>query len=256
MQNATLQLEKGKTATDFEPYSKTIKKEYLRSDYTWYGKKAIFNGDSILELPYNWGKQMCKELGIVYKENKAIGGSTLAEWGNTGTAPKDRTPLISRYNQMTTDADIVFISIGTNDWAYTWANIGTDSDTVNTTFKGCLHSMIKDMLDIYIGKVIVFVTPIKRNTPNDKNGFDKTLEDYANAIIDVCGQYGIPVLDMFHNCPLNPSIATQQAEFFDGSKNATEGYTNLYNDTTHPNYYGAKIQARCAIGFMNSLYIF
>ena len=107
---------------------------------------------------------------------------------------------------------------------------------------------------MYPQKIIVFVTPIKRGAdPKHKNGNGNTLEDFADAILDVCGQYGIPTLDMFRTCPLNPSIASQQALYFDGSKNDALGYANLYNDTTHPNVYGAKVQARTAIGFVKSI---
>ena len=256
------QLEKGSVKTEYEEYKRIINPIYLddericiESTYKTLlaGKTIVFNGDSILELPYNWGKTFCEYFGA-NQVNYAIGGSTLAEYGNTGEEPKDRTPLIKRYQSMETNAEVVFISIGTNDWCYSWADIGTDSDEVTTTFKGALHSLCKGLLDMYIGKLVIFVTPIKRCTPNKTNGFDRTLEDYADAIIDVCSQYGFPVIDMFRTCPLNPSIATQQARFFDGSLNSEEGYNNLYNDDTHPNIYGAKVQARTAIGAFKSLY--
>ncbi len=65
---------------------------------------------------------------------------------------------------------------------------------------------------------------------------------------------------MFHTCPLNPAIESQRDQFFDGTKNAAEGYTAWYNngtnpnDATHPNVYGAQIQARTAIGFLQAVY--
>lgn len=257
---SNMQIEKGTVKTAYEAYTQFIPSAYLdpnllsaRLANPLYGKKAVFNGDSILELPYGWHKDLCDYFGMTCV-NYAIGGSTLTNYAGDGTPQKTRDPLIDRYTVMDTDADIVFISIGTNDWWYTWCPLGSDTDTATTTFRGALHTMIRGLLDMYPQKVIVFVTPIKRGAdPKHKNGNGNTLEDFADAILDVCGQYGIPTLDMFRTCPLNPSIASQQALYFDGSKNDALGYANLYNDTTHPNVYGAKVQARTAIGFVKSI---
>ncbi len=267
LKSADLQMEKGEAVTSYRPYHSFIKDKIL-DNYSLLGKTAVFNGDSILELPYNWGKQLCDYYEMKYV-NYAIGGSTLSVWGNEGEQPRDRTPMIERYSEMADEADLVVISIGSNDWRYSWAPMGEDLPVAPTqeevekakkTFKGSLHLLIRGLNEKYPDKKIIFCTPIKRNdetvsTLNPVNSFNLTLADYAEAIKNVCGQYGILVIDMFNECPLNPAFDNQQSMFFDGSRNAEVGYKNLYNDRTHPNYFGAKVQARCAMGYFKNIFI-
>lgn len=172
------------------------------------------------------------------ESNHAIGGSVLAI---KQSDPLTRNPLISRYQDMA-NGDIVIIDIGTNDWQYDWTPIGDMSSRSNYEFYGALHNLCLGLLEKYTGKPILFFTPVKRYqtpynvTPTDVNANGKTLEDYANIIKQVCGYYGIPVLDMNHECTLNPSISTQKALYVP--------------DGTHPNLAGHAIMARRIIGYL------
>ena len=213
-----------------------------------------FIGDSITELPYGWQKNIA-DYYYWNTSNAAIGGCTIASFGKVGTPSKTRDPIVERYaTDLNPNADICMVAAGTNDWWYSWCDIGTDSDTETTTFKGALHTLCKGLKNMYGDKPIVFLTPIKRGEdPNYKNTFGRTLEDYANAIIDVCAQYDIDVIDLYHTCPLDPSIPEQQEQFFDGNLNVNEGYTFWYDDTTHPNVYGSRVQARYVIDALNEI---
>ena len=215
---------------------------------------VAFIGDSITELPYGWQKQV-KDYYYWNSSNAAIGGCTIASYGNTGTPSKTRDPIVERYaTALNADADICMVAAGTNDWWYQWCDIGTDQDTQTTTFKGALHTLCKGLKEMYSDKPIVFLTPIKRGEdPNKQNAFNRTLEDYVNAIIDVCAQYDIHVIDLYRICPLDPSISEHQEQFFDGNLNVNEGYTFWYDDTTHPNVYGARVQARFVIDELNDI---
>lgn len=210
-------------------------------------------GDSISTLPYGWDKNMANYY-FFRTSNAAIGGCTIANFGGVGTPSKTRDPIVERYaTDLNASADICIVAAGTNDWWYSWADIGTDSDNETTTFKGALRVLCEGLMDIYGDKPIVFLTPIKRGDAGKKNKYGKTLEDYANAIIEVCQQYDIDVIDLYHTCPLDPSVPEQQALFFDGNLNVNEGFEFLYNDTTHPNVYGARVQARYVIEGLNPI---
>lgn len=209
-------------------------------------RTVAFNGDSITELPYGWAS-ILSDYYYWDELNYAIGGSALANYDGDGTPSRTRDPLVDRYTSMDVTADMCMIAIGTNDFNYSWCDIGTDTDDVTTTFKGALHTLCNGLKEMYGNKPIIFVTPIKRG-PILTNSYGKTLEDYANAIVDVCSQYdGIYVIDLYHTCPLDPNIAEHQEQFFDGNLNSNEGYTYLYDDQTHPNVYGARVQARYII---------
>ena len=220
--------------------------------------RVAVNGDSITQLSYGWAKNVCEYYYWDYT-NYAIGGSALCSWGRPGVPSVTHSPLIERYEEMDTSADICMIAIGTNDWWYSWAPIGEDSDETTSTFKGALHSLCKGLKKMYGNKPIIFLTPMKRGNKDfpknyPYNDFGSTLEDYANAIIDVCSQYdGISVIDIYHNCPVDPSIPEHLSLFFNGSLNINEGYDNLFNDTTHPNVYGARVQARYVIEGLNPI---
>jgi lysophospholipase L1-like esterase len=142
---------------------------------------------------------------------------------------------------MPQDAELIVIAAGTNDHTYALAPLGTFDDRTPFTFYGALHLLCLGLLERYIGKQLVFATPIKRHNGNYINKRGESLELYADTIKEVCAHYGIPVLDMFRECTLNPGIPSQLAAFFD--------------DTSHPNQAGHAIMARRWIGYLKQLLV-
>lgn len=149
-----------------------------------------------------------------------------------------RTPIVDRIEEMDTDADLVVVAIGTNDFYYMWSDFGTMSSRDKTTFYGALHLVCQYLVETYHNKQIVFSNCIKRyqKTGQTRGTWDleypltvspagHTLEDYNAAIKEVCAYYSIPVVDMYTLSGLNPA--------FDPS---------LFADTngmhTHPNEAG------------------
>lgn len=181
--------------------------------------------------------------------NYGIGGSELAK----NKADGSYNPMCIRYAEMDADADLIVVAGGTNDWGHIAGNtvaedteyqMGEFGDTEITTFYGALDTMCKGLLEKYVAKTIFFMTPIKRysalSTPYyTENNRGHTLEDYANAIKKVCSHYGIPVLDMFNECSLNPIIDAISTAYIE--------------DGTHPNSKGHMIMARQIAGFISSL---
>lgn len=218
----------------------------------WYGKTFNIIGDSITHGLTNYpnvgdvvantfSDQAATSLGMTCN-NYGINSSSIA------VPPVDTTtnPMVTRYTSMADNADLVIVAGGTNDWQYTWTPLGDMTSRDNGTFYGALHNLCLGLMNKYQGKQLLFMTPIKRYqsplnvTPTDTNGNGKTLEDYANIIKQVCGYYGIPVLDMFHECTLNPSISSQATAYFpDGA--------------THPNQAGHNLMANRLIGYLKQL---
>lgn len=220
---------------------------FIRSYFN--GKKLVTLGDSITAPSVSyipWGNQIASMFNMEYV-NYGIGGSEIA----VNFADSTYTPMCIRFAEMDDDADLIIVAGGTNDWGHntdtsvstTKYQIGEFGDTDTTTFYGALDILCKGLLTKYPGKNIMFMTPIKRATTQrnyyEPNGNGNTLEDYANAIKKVCGFYGIPVLDMFNECILNPII---------------EGIKTAYvPDGTHPNFEGHKIMARQVAGYISKL---
>ena len=205
-----------------------------------HGKTINWIGDSIVAGSANFDYYVSQALGL-NENDYGINGSTIA-LKSDGTDGRDAICL--RYANMSDDADIIVVSAGTNDFQYNWSDIGTIESTDNTTFYGALKTLCEGLIDKYPKKLICFTTPIKRaqspyTTPFSENAKGKTLKDYCDIIKEVCGYYSIPVLDMWSESLLNPSIESQQ-DMFD-------------SDLTHPNTNGQKIMARRVAGWINQL---
>ncbi len=237
------QLEVGSTRTTYESGGFSI--PGLRPQ-EWAGAKVNIIGDSIVANlstgynPLNFAHVVAAEWGFKLN-NYGSGGATIAI--NPAT-PEERSPIISRYATMANDADLVIVCAGTNDWQYDWTPLGDMSSRNNNEFYGALHNLCLGLIEKYSGKQIMFITPIKRkqapyDTQESRNANGKTLNEYCSIIKEVCGYYGIPVLDMYNRCILNPHIASQCAAYIP--------------DGTHPTAEGHAIMARCLAGFLRTL---
>lgn len=155
--------------------------------------------------------------------------SDTSTWVNSSV--NVRTPMSARWSFMRDDADLIVVQGGTNDFQYNWTPVGTMADRSPYTFYGALHTLFVGLLGKYKGKTIVFLTPLKRaqepyNTPDATNNEGLSLQEYRDAMMEVCDYYSIPVIDVFFLSGLNPHVETQ-ADLFDNSK-------------THPLQWGHK----------------
>ena len=147
-----------------------------------------------------------------------------------------------RYQCMDDDVDLVVIAAGTNDWSYADAPVGTFEDRIPTTFYGALHLLCLGLLDKYLGKQIVFMTPIKRYEIDQKNRNGLKQVEYADIIKEVCAYYSIPVLDMWRESGLNCGIPSQADYYF------TDGPGG-----GHPNQNGHEKMAQRVSGYLRQL---
>lgn len=230
--------------TTFEPFVRV--EGIVRNDDFWYGRKLAFDGDSITygyaNAQRSYANYTAEAMGCSIS-NTAIGGSTLAV---KSSAPTDRDPLIDRLTSLDNTADALVINIGSNDWHYSWTPMGDMSSSDKYTFYGALKLLCEDVLDRFKGKPIVLCTPIKRVqgdglSYDEQNTYGKTLKDYCDAIKEVAEFYGIPVLDLYGECLINPLIAGHKTAYFAGA------------DGVHPNAAGHTIIARRLKGFLAQL---
>jgi len=233
---------------------------YIKTPFS--GKKLVALGDSITAdrslvsanslLPF---PRLVASYLNMSCTNYGIGASEIAQHPAGDTT---YTPMCVRYTEMDDDADLVIVAGGTNDWAHNHTPLGQMGDTATDTFYGALDTLCKGLMNKYAvyGKQILFLTPIKRDrgdgTETGKeyfspNALGYTLDQFATAIKEVCGFYGIPVLDMFNECLLNPIFPTMRLNYF------MEGQGGPGTDGTHPNFEGNKIMAKQIAGKIASL---
>lgn len=196
------QFEQGASSTPYTPFSPTIDPQYALQIPSI--SRMVWNslGDSITAAR-TYQEKVMPALGITTLGNFGVGGTTIAD--KTGS---DTTAMVNRYTSMT-DADLITVMGGTNDWG---GNAGIPLSSADPydkkTFKGALRVLIEGLLTKYPGKVIIFMTPPQRYSATysvDANGINvnnlgASVKDFADAMLEICSYYGIPCIDVFRNC--------------------------------------------------------
>lgn len=198
------------------------------------GLTINFLGDSITEGHGTTAEEKVfhqrikEEYNLKYAYNYGIGGTRIARQV-VPTKEKTRYDLTFelRADIMDKTADAVVVFGGTNDYGHGDAPFGTLDSEDTYTFCGAVNSLISKLLKDFPNAKIVFMTPIHRlNETQPSYPDSKTLEDYVNAIVSICEQRGIAVIDLFRINPLDPADA------------------ELVPDGLHPSDAGHSIMAR------------
>ena len=168
----------------------------------WEGQKANFIGDSITRGSFTSADTQSgiasptfvdivqQTLGFAMCRNYGVNATSIS--GTTSQSSSDA--FVNRYTNMDDDADAVFVCGGTNDYG-TNVVLGTVADTTDISFYGALDVLCRGLIEKYLGKRIVFVTPIPRQTET-ANSAGATLDDYRKAIFDIArDRYGLAVID-------------------------------------------------------------
>jgi lysophospholipase L1-like esterase len=157
-------------------------------------------------------------------DNKGVGGSGWLKRG-TAAAPKlNSREQIDAVNKDGTHVidftkyDICTIMWGVNDWKGS-QNLGTFEDGINPETEsvyGNMRYVIETILTRNPNIKLIVITPVNcrqdtsaRPSSADNNwgiGFEfggHTLDDYYDAIKNVCEYYGIEMIDMTHNSVIN-----------------------------------------------------
>lgn len=203
------------------------------------GKKVVCLGDSITEFG-NYPQIVSIRTGAtVY--NCGFGGTRLANHGEPNydafsTAKvvesivsgnwslQDSANTTTGYTTTYTtlkgldfnNIDYVVIFAGTNDWAgtdtYGSVQLGEDTDTTRTTFKGAVYHIVKTLLEAFPHLKISFVTPIWRSRIVSGDGQDSDnfpnrdgvmLLDFVDAMKTMGNKNHIPVFDFYRNSGIN-----------------------------------------------------
>lgn len=195
-------------------------------------KEAVFH--SIIKEKY----------GLKEVRNYGEGGTRIARQSEVKNIARDRD-FILRTWEMNPDADVVVVFGGTNDFGNGQAPLGKFTDRGMYTFYGAVHFLIRALIEKYLGKQIVFMTPLHRWNENGEGAWkpdgvkQMKLKDYAHAIKEVCEYYSVPVLDLFAEGELRGNTA--------------EWYKQLMPDGVHPNDEGHKIIANKLGKFLENL---
>lgn len=121
--------------------------------------------------------------------------------------------FVNRMYGMSSEADLIIVFGGTNDFWFGDCPIGKSTDKGQNTFYGALNKMMSHLKNSYPNADIVFITPYQQSKdatetqPYKRSTYGNfgtgTLKEYRIAILDRCQYYGIPVLDLYADYELN-----------------------------------------------------
>lgn len=175
-------------------------------------------------------------------------GITAYNFGMSSTAITKDTASVNhnmatRYLEMFDDVDYVTVFGGTNDHGRNLP-IGQWGDATELTLYGAMKILCEGLINKYIGKKIGFLLPCPKCTTSNDVTTDysypsESFVPYIECIKNVCARYSIPVLDLYTQSDLHPSIADFR--------------TAMMPDGLHPNTDGMKLLSYRIQSFLESL---
>ena len=181
-------------------------------------KKINFLGDSITEgvgvssPEYKYVSVFERKFEPAVARNYGISGTRIARQRVSRPEYPATFDLdfCSRVEGMDSDADIVVVFGGTNDFSHGDAPVGVFTDRTPDTFYGACHFLMTSLIEKYPEAVIVFMTPLHRE---GENRVKPSLCDYVNIIKECANFYSIPVLDLFATAGIYPQIKAHKETY-------------------------------------------
>lgn len=181
------------------------------------GKKILFTGDSITEKNFraeqNYIDYLQTWLGFEYdNDGKSGTGIVKPSGGNQGA--------LTRLDSIEEDYDMIFFMGNMNDGtggSGSLTELGSFGDSEATTVYGAWDSFINKLLTKWPNASIC----IASSTPRSQNGtlglcwgIENWYEEWVKASKEVCANYSIPFLDLYHNSGLRPWNKSNNKEYF------------------------------------------
>lgn len=180
------------------------------------GKKINFLGDSITEgvgatsVETSYVGRFAQMTGAIPR-NYGISGTRFARQRKPSENPRFDLDFCSRVEEMDSDADVIVVFGGTNDFDHGDAPLGEMSDRTVWSFYGACHTLFSSLIEKYPDKRIVIMTPLHRVLEQERI---LELRAYVQAIREVAEYYSLPVLDLFATAGIQPLVTAQRELYF------------------------------------------
>ena len=217
-----------------------------------YGKLIVWNGDSICQgskITGNWATRIAAKNCMRFA-NYGVGGGTVTEKvGYSDGRDAFRHSVSGTVEDMYLeypDADYVIFEGGTNDadllgslvvgerparvGSYDPADYSGNYDV--TTFCGALESIFFRAIKYWKGKKIGYIVAQKMGFRTDGYTDDcNNRRAYFQLAIEIAHKWGIPYLNLWDGCYLNPQLPWHYDREVDPLANNRKG--SLYQDGQH-----------------------
>ncbi|MBQ9778053.1 MAG: SGNH/GDSL hydrolase family protein [Clostridia bacterium] len=232
-----------------------------------FGKTVIWNGDSICQgssRSGTWADRIAAKNGLAAWKNYGIGGGTVTEnvlVASTGKIRHSVSATLEKMHEEFPDADYIIFEGGTNDadllGRITEGNVPERFGAVDPydysgnydrdSFCGALESVFYRATQYWRGKKICYIVAQKMgyNPPTSKNR-----RAYFEVAMQICRKWGIPYLNLWDGCYLNPELPWM----FDRNKTIEENEVcSLYKDGQHLTAAGYDLTADIIDSFLKTL---
>jgi len=245
----------------FEPYAEMNNDVPLSSKMTeqvnglsgLIGKTAVFDGDSICKGTIN---------GTTPKETNGwagyVGEANAMNWHNFGISggviTSATNPSVSGHHSVvdtvdtmyaqypnadyvifeggTNDADLIGNAIADQTILGTYTSMDFTGPFDATTFTGALETIFSKATSYWKGKSIGYIVAQKMGYST--TGFDKDHTNrraYFERAIEICNKWGIPYINLWDECYLNPNNPACYDRTKTKDENISGGY--MYTDGQH-----------------------
>ena len=210
------------------------------------GKIINILGDSITygvgasDAEHSYPAVLQRLTGAAQVRNYGVSGTRIARQQKDDEDWDRKRAFVERYVHMEDEADLVIVFGGTNDYGHGDAPFGTLADRTPHTFCGACHTLFQGLLKKYPTARLAIMTPMQCGSCSARPAISgKFLKDYADALIQIAGEYSIPVLDLYRSLGITFEVPEQGERFCP--------------DGLHPNDAGAERIARLLAEFLKTL---
>ncbi len=227
-----------------------------------YKKTIIWNGDSICaghKNTGNWATRIAEKNDMQYK-NYAIGGGTIAEGlplTQGGEKRHSVSETLEKMYEEFPDADYIVFDGGTNDADLLGSSkLGVFSpddysgEYDRTTFCGALESLFYRAVQYWHGKKICYI--VAQKMEDAVPGKYERRRVYFDKAVEICLKWGIPYIDLWKGCYLNPKLPSMYDPTKSPEQNREEN-TGFYVDGQHLTSKGYDVTADIIDSWLKTL---
>jgi lysophospholipase L1-like esterase len=170
--------------------------EAVKRQYTYEGVKILGTYNNTRWKDKKWyafGDSVKNSNAYTAKVKTLAGVNVVSIDAADGRVMRDMSKNINP--EKLKDIELITVFGGANDYSQS-TPLGTMKDDENiATFYGNMKKVINDILEVKPDAAMVFITPLKQSTNANKVGVK--LENYVQAINEVCKSYNILVFDLY-----------------------------------------------------------
>lgn len=215
------------------------------------GKTVIVTGDSITEKNFraalNWHDFLKERLGLGTVVNDGLSGTGLTRTYGTGAC------ILDRIDAWRTDADLILVMASMNDGGGNNLTLplGSMSDSGRgVSYYADCKAVAEKLLAKYPLAPVGFFSAPPRASSSVRGGVGwgnaGWYHDWCLALGEVCTNYSLPFLDLYHAGGLRPWLAANNAAYFSCAASPV-------GDGIHPNAAGQAILAEKIIAFVSGM---